>query len=803
MARFGDIPGSIRIAARNLFRQPAFTATALAILAFGIGSNTAIFSVVRTVLLTPLPYEDSGRLYILWARNLAENQPVSHFSAQEFLDYQRELKSFSELSAYRNYSATWTGAGEAQRVMTTIVTVNYFTMLGVRPALGRGFVAEEAVRGRNRSVILSHQFWKTRMGADPGVLGRPMVIDDQPHEVVGILPELAGEMRRPDLFLPAAFSEQERATRSARYLTVMGRLAAGVTRAQAEQELAAVAARLEALHPEQRGWDAWIIPAQEEFTKDARQPLLVLFAAVGLVLLIACGNLAGLLLVRASARGREFAVRAALGAGRRDLILQTLVEALVLAMLGGLAGLLVAHAGLRLLVTATVVNLPRLREAALDPPALLFNFAAALGAGILFGMAPALRAMRVNLASALRDEGRGASGSLRQSLARSLLVVSEVAFSVILLVGAGLLFRTFDAFSKVDPGFEPRGVLTMRTTLPHARYETPESRAGYARRVLEQVSAVPGVEAAGLTTALPFMGVNWRAEVSVDGFGNGKPELITYNAISPGYLDAVGSRLKSGRDFSWQDTAEAAPVVLISEAVEKAYFGGRSPLGHRLKMTVANFAVDAQIVGVVRDVRHLTLDEPPRMAVYQPHAQLPWPFLAFAVRTRGEPMAHANAVRKAFHEVDAALPVDRVQPLGTLLEMGLSQQRLALNLLWLFSFMAVVLTAVGLYGVLAVAVVQRDREFAIRLALGAGRGQILGLVLRQGLLLTLTGLAAGLAAAPVAAGALEQMLYGVQRLDAPTYAGVIVLLLVVTVAACLPPAWRACRADPAKALRAD
>lgn len=803
MLRPGDFADGVRLAFRNLFRYPAFAVTALAILALGIGANTAIFSVVRTVLLKPLPYQEPGRLYILWTRNLEKNQPRAHFSAPEFVDYQREIKSFSSLVAYRNFSATWTGHGEAQRVMTRIATPNYLSMLGVQPALGRGFVPEEGVRGRNRSVILSYGFWQARLGGDPGVLGSTMMLDDQPHEVVGVLPELPGEVRTPDMFLPAAFSPEELSTRTAKYLTVMGRLADGVTPAQAEQELAAVGARLGRLNAEARGWDAWIIPAQAEFTREARQPLLVLFVAVGMVLLIACGNLAGLLLVRATVRGREFAVRAALGAGKLHMILQMLAESLTLAVLGGLAGLAVAKLGLGILVNVTSVNFPRLREAELDPPALLFNFAAALAAGILFGAAPALKAVRVNLAGALREETRGGSGSLRQSLGRSLLVVSEVAFSTILLVGAGLLARTFDKLSSVDPGFDPKGVLTMRTTLPHARYESPESRAGYGRRVLEQLQALPGVQAAGLTTALPMMGVNWRAEVLAGDNQNGRPETITYNAISPGYLASTGTKLRSGRDVSWADTGDAAPVVLISEAVEKALFPGRNPLGHRLRMKVANFDIDAQIAGVVQDVRHLTLDEEPRMAVYQPHAQLPWPFLAFAVKTSGDPMALAGAVRRAFHDVDSELPVDRVQPLSALVDQVLSQHRLAMNLLWIFSVMAVILAAVGLYGVLAAAAAQRTREFGIRLALGAGRGNIVRLVLTQGLALTLTGLAAGLAVAPVAAGAMEQMLYGVGRADAATYSGVALLLLLVTVAACLPPALRASRTDPATALRSE
>lgn len=803
MTRAGDLLSSLRQAFRSLVRQPAFFLTSLLILAFGVGANTAIFSVVRTVLLNPLPYADPETLYTVWTRNHELGNDKAAFSAPEFLDYRRLSRSFSNLASIRNYGATWTGDGEARRVATALVSPNYLAMLGLRPVLGRDFSEDEYEYGRHRVIVLTDAFWRARLGADPAVLGRTMVLDDLTHEIIGVLPPVPGEIRSPDIYILGAPSPTEMATRASRYLYVMGRLAPGVRPEQAAEELKSIGARIAEQHPEGRGWEAFAVQARLEYTRDARRPLTALFIAVGLVLLIACANLAALLLVRASARTREFAVRAALGAGRGQILRQMLLEVLTLTTLGGALGLLVAHAALRFIAQTQAVAMPRLEQASLDAWAILFNFGAALLAGLLFGIGPALRTLHIDLAVVLRDESRGSSAGLRQTRGRSFLVAGEVALSTVLLIVAGLLFRTFDNLTRVDPGFDPRGVLTLRTTLPIARYEAPEARASFGQRAIDRLAAAPGIEAAGLTTALPLTGVNWIAGYTLDGAPDGKPEMATYNAISPGYLAAIGARLKSGRDFRPSDTAAAAPVVLISEALERRHFQGRNPLGRLLRMTVADSRFDAEIVGVVRDMKHLGLNDGPRVALYQPHAQNPWPFLGFAIRTQGEPSSMVDVVRAAFREVDPALPVERVQPLGEFVERATAQQRLAMQLFWAFSLMATVLAAVGLYGFLAVAVAQRSREFGIRLALGAQQAQVLRLILSQGLLLTGAGLLIGLLLSPFAAGALEQMLFGVARLDPLTYACCSVLLLVVSLAACLIPAWRACRTDPATALRSE
>jgi putative ABC transport system permease protein len=796
----------LKYAFRLLGRQPGFSIVAILILAGGLGANGAIFSLVRHVLLKPLPYPDADALYYIWERNDARHRPRSYFSASGYAEVAAQATSFSHVSASRVYAATWTGQGQARRVTTLLVSRNYFDVLGVRLSHGRTFTPEECSSGRGQFVVLSYEFWRTWMAGDPKVLGRTIVLEGEPHEIVGVLPDLKGAVSHPDLYLPDVLTPQQAANRDARYLTVLGRLRPGATMETAAQELKAVAAQIAAEHPDsEQGWDIYLTRAQEELTAPARAPLKVLAIAVGLVLLIACANLAGLLLVRASARQKEIAVRAALGASQWRVFRQMITESVVLSAVGGLAGVAVAWWTLRLIVARKVATLPRLEQARLDWPALGFTLALALLCGLLFGCVPAWRILRINPVETLREEGRGGGGSVRRSLTRSVIVVAEVALSAILLAGAGLLLRTFHGLSQIDPGFRAEGVLTCRTTLPDAGYPTPAARALYVRRLLDRLNSIPGVRAAGVTTALPMMQVNWMADFTLPGRPGttGQKEFATYNAISPRYLEALGAHLVKGRNFTERDDAASPSVVLISEAFEKAYFGGRDPIGQSLWMKVSRFEFQPTIVGVVRDIRHLRLDEPPRIAIYQPFAQLSWPFLAFAVESELSTGAASRAVRDAFAQVDPEVPADRISTLGDLVDDVLAQQRLAMTLLTVFSAVAVALSAIGLYGILAIAVTQRAREFGVRMALGSSSAGILRLVLAQGLLLTLAGLLAGLVCAPMATRVMESMLYGVKPADPLTFAFVALLLLVVAAGACALPAWRASRIDPACALRTE
>jgi putative ABC transport system permease protein len=793
----------IRYALRLLTRQPVFTASAILLLALGIGVNSAIFSVVDTVLLHPLPYSNPESLYNLWTRNLPRKIPQSAISPPEFQQYAAHAKSLAYCAAQTNYTATLTGRGQPSRVTTTLVSRGYFEMLGIAPVLGRGFAAEEFEHGRNQVVLLTDNYWKSQFGGDPGILGKTMRLDDEVHVVAGVLPPVRGETRSVDLYIPLAFSAETLASWDSRFLYVVTRLRDGVTPQQASAELTSIAQRLARENPASNtGIEPFLVPAVRDAQGESREPLILLSVAVGIVLLVTCSNLANLLLIRSAARHRELAIRSAMGASQGRVFLQMITESLTLALVGGAAGLAVASASLRAIAYFGAASMPRLQAASVNLSVLAFTFGVSLLAGLLFGVVPAWQALRLNLASTLRDESRGSSGGVRRSLFRSIFVVSEVALSVILLIAAGLLLRTLAAVSQIDTGFQAAGVLTLRTTLPDTRYPTPESRAAYLQNAIRRLESIPGVLAAGSTTALPMMQVNWRAHFTVVGTA-GPRETASYNAITPRYLDAIGATLIKGRPLAESDSASSDPVVLISHALERRYFANQDPLGQYLEMKVGAQSCRPRVVGVVRDIAQLRPEEAPRVAIYQPHAQCPWPFLSIAVRTAADPQSMSAAVRRAFFEVDANLPVERVQPLSALLDRALAQRRLSTVLLIVFSGLAVVLAAVGLYGVLAVAVAQRSREMGIRIALGAGIGDILRLVLTQGFGLTLAGLAAGMATAPLASFAMKQMLYGVEPVDPLSFAAAAVVVLIASLAASIHPAWRAARLDPATSLRSE
>ena len=793
----------VRYALRLLARQPAFTVSAVLLLALGIGVNSAIFSVVDSVLLRPLPYRNPESLYNIWTRNLPRKIPPTAVSPPEFLEYAANAKSFSYCAARTNLTATLTGWGRPMRVSATLVSHGYLEMLGVTPVLGRGFAPEEFRVGRNQVVILTDGYWRTQFGCDPAILGKTLRLDDELHVIAGVLPPIKGETGSVDVFLPLAFNAATLAAWDSRFLYVVARLQDGVTPQQAGAELTSISERLAREHPESNtGLDAFLAPAVRDAQGESREPLIVLSAAVGLVLLVTCSNLANLLLIRSAARHREVAIRSAMGASQPRIFLQMIMESLTLALLGGAAGLVVAWWSLRAIAQFGPANMPRLQDATVDYSALAFTFAVSLLAGLLFGVVPAWQALRLNLANTLRDESRGSSGSVRKSLFRSIFVVSEVAISVILLISAGLLLRTFAAISQIDTGFQSSHVLTLRTTLPESRYPTPEARDAYVRKAILQLESTPGVLAAGITTALPMMQANWHSQFTIEG-RTGPRETATYNAITPHYLDAIGAVLIKGRAIAETDSGDSDPVILISQALERRFFDKQDSLGQRLKLQVGGTTYRPRIVGVVRDIAQLRPEEAPRVTIYQPHAQCPWPFLAFAIRTAAEPASLAEAIRRVFLEVDPNLPVERIQPLSRLLERVLAQRRLSMVLLLIFSGLAVLLATIGLYGVLAVAVAQRSREIGIRMALGAEGGDILRLVLTQGLGLTAAGLAAGLVAAPLASYAMKQMLYGVQPLDPLTFAVSAAVILVAALVASIHPALRATKLDPATSLRAE
>jgi putative ABC transport system permease protein len=797
---------SIQIAVRVLLRQPAFTLTSILLLALGIGANTTMFSIVDSVLLRPLPYRDPERLYSIFNKNDQKRIKDDTFSQGDFVELAEQATSFSDLVGAVRLQATVTGRGEAQRVVANVVSPPYFEALGVSPILGRSFVPDEGTKGRDNVALLQESYWRRQFGGDPSVIGKSFTIESESVTILGVVPDRRGQPNEVDMYLPLVTGSEERADHRSRVLSVTGRLKDGVSERQAAQELTAISQRLAAAHPaEDAGWQIYMLPALKEVQKDSREPLLILSAAVGFVLLITCTNLANLVLVRSSGRRKEAAIRSALGASQTRVFLQSLTESVLLAVAGGAAGLLVAWWSLRAILTWGILNLPRLEQASLDVNTLIFTFLISLATGVAFGFIPAWQTLRMNLANALRDETRGSSGGLQQALVRSILVVTQVALSVILLVSAGLLLQTFRRLDRIDPGFRTENILTMRTTLALAKFSTPTARANYVQRALSAIRDVPGVQAAGMVIIAPMLNASWTADFMADGgtAAGAQWETSHYNTISPHYFETIGARILRGRDFQETDDAAHPGVVIVSEEFQRRYFPNEDPIGRSISLRFDKHDFRAQIVGVVSNICHGKLESAPLAMLYQPHAQNGWPFVMFVVKTApGLPSSQAQILR-ALHDLDPDQPYEKVQPLTRLLDAVLAQRKLAFTLLSTFSALAVVLATVGLYGMLAVAVSQRAREIGIRMALGASSTAVLRLVMLQGLALTLAGLAAGLIAAPLATRTMKHMLYGVQPLDWPTLAGAFLLILVTSSLACLVPALRASRVNPGSALRAD
>jgi len=794
----------VRYAVRLLARQPGFSLAAIFLLALGIGANSAIFSLVDSVLLKPVPYRDLDRLYYLSVRDTLKGRPPSELSVPEFAELEHTLRTFSSLGASMFQPVTMTGRGEPLTLMGAFVSRDYFETLGIEPMLGRRFVETEFEPRHNQAVILSNNLWVNRFGGDASIVGQTIRLEREDHLVAGVLPPLRGEVRPPDVYLPLPYEPELLTMRNARMAVTVGRLRDGVTAEQAGAELLARSRSMAERFPASNaGQEIRLVTMMSRVRGDAAQPLGVLAAAVGLVLLIACANLASLLLVRGAARAREVAIRSALGASQWRIFRQMLLESVLLALAGAMAGLVLAAWCVRVARGWGALRLPRISELSLSPNVLLFTLVVAMLAGVLFGIAPAWQTLRLNLSRVLGEESRGSSGGAGRSLMRSLLVVSEVAMSVILLVAAGLLLRTYSGLIRTNAGFRPEGVLSMRVMISPVRHPDDPSRALFVRRVVERLRTLPGVVDAGGAVLPPLIGVdNWMAEFSPDAVQMGSRPLAHYNTATPRYFQTVGARLLSGRDFSDADDATAAPVVIVSESLAKKYFPGQDAVGHSISLHITEQPeVTARVIGVVNDMAQRRPGESPAAVIYQPHQQRPWSFMFLVLKTTGPAAALAEPARRAVFEIDPETPLDRVTPLEVMLERSISQQQLAMVMLVAFAGLAVVLAAIGLYGVLAVAVAQRGREIGIRMALGATPHNVLKMVVRQGLGLTVAGLLAGLSTAPLATQALRQMLYGVEPFDPLTFAAVAAGILVVGAAACVFPARRAARTDPGRALR--
>ena len=795
-------------ALRALRSAPGFTLVALLTLALGIGANTAIFSVVRGVLLSPLPFPEADRVVRVWHTNRSENDLKSQVSEPDFKEWGAATRRFSSLAAYwyapGGSGADLTGIGTPERIQGAYFTPTFFETLRPRAQLGRPIRPEEAVEGNDHFVVLSDGFWKRRFAGNRNIVGRALTIDAIPYTVVGVMePGFTYPADRIDFWMPLSNMGPDAIgrQRGSRFLDVIGRLAPGATIQQAHDELASLSRLTAEREPEARGWtDVAMLPVHEALVGDVRRPLMVLLGAVGFVLLITCVNIAGLLLARATARQRELAVRSALGAGRGRIIRQLVTESLVLALIGGALGVALAVAGVRALGAVGAADLPRAAEIRIDGLVLLYALGVSTLAGLIFGLLPAIRATSRNLQSVLRAGSRGSVGNAGHKL-RSALVVAEVALAVVLVVGAGLATKSFARLLDIDPGFSPNNVLAVRLGIPYERYGDQRVR-GYYQSLLDRIAAVPGVQAVGSAKDFPLRGTGELRPLTVPGSvgGDGDRSVrLSVLHVSADYFRAMGVPLRDGRTFTMADREDAPPVWVVNEAFAKRYFPNESPVGKMVRMG----PVAIQIIGVVGDFRQKSLTEPAEPYAYIHYPQNMRAGMSIAVRTAGDPLRYANAVREAIWSVDRDQTITNVETLSAIVGDNVARPRLLATLLLLFGIMGLTLGVLGIYGVLAYAVGQRRQEIGVRVALGASPRSVLGLVVGQGMSLATVGVTAGIAGALVLTRVMAAVLYDVRTTDPATFATVVAVLLAAALVASWLPARRALRIDPVQALRYD
>jgi putative ABC transport system permease protein len=799
----------IRYGVRALLRSPGFAFVAVVALALGVGANTAIFSVVKAVLLKPLPYPESQRLVWLREVNPSNDIPDEPASAPNYNDWRTDARSFEGVAAYTDTAMTLTGEGEPERIPAAATSANFFRVLGVAPALGRDFQPEEEAAGKNRVVVISHGLWRRRFGANRNVIGQTLSFGGNPYTVVGVAPP---DFKNPvpgakaaELWLPIAFNFDESRRRSD-FLSVFARLKPGATVEQARAEMSGIGARLARDYPTTNaGWGVSVVSLHERVVGDVRPALLVLMGVVGFLLAIACANVANLLLARSTARRQEIAVRSALGAGRWRLVRQFLTESVLLALAGGGLGLLLAAWGIELLVSFSPGNIPRLDEVGLDTGVLLFTFGVSLATGCLFGLLPALQASKTDLSVSLKEGGsRGATAGQRASRLRSALVVSEIAIAVVLLAGAGLMIRSFAAIRDVDPGFRPDRILTSDFSLPAARYKEDAQIVSFFEQLTARAAALPGVERVALVSAIPFSGGD-IAGFAIDGRPAPPPEQVLdaeYRVVSPDYFDVMGIPVVRGQAFTERDRAGVPAVTVINETMARRYWPGEDPIGKRINLgDPAAGGVWRTVVGVVRDIRNESLDKEPYPQMYAPEAQFTRRQLTLVARTSGDPTALVPALRRELTSLDKDLPLYNVRTMEQVLADSVARRRFQMFLIAAFAGLGLLLAAVGIYGVISYSVAQRRHEIGVRMALGARAPDILRLVVGQGLGLALAGVGAGLVFALALTRVMSTLLYGVSASDPLTFAGVALALLGVALAACLVPARRATKVDPMVALR--
>jgi predicted permease len=800
-----DLLQDIRYGLRRLWKAPGFTLAVVVVLALGIGATTAIFSVIDAALLRPLPYPEPERLVVI--RDV-QGQDAVVASYPEYLNWKRNTEVFSDLGAYWTISYPLTGAGEPETLQAVRMSASVPRMLGAVPRVGRAFTPGDDVRGSERVVLISERLWKRRFGGDPGVLGRAITLADQPYTVIGIIPPgrratvptALAQAQEFDLWVPLQ-CDVENAPPGLHFLDILGRLRPGLDFARAEERTASFAHRLQETGASQHG--IHLFPLERLVIGDSRPLFVALAGAVGMVLLIACTNVANLLLARSAVRRREIAVRAALGASRGRLVRQLLVESLLLALLGGGAGVLVAWAGvagLRALGPATV---PRLAEAVVDARLLVFALVLSLATGLLFGLLPALRASRADLGEVMKEGARGTAGGPARDRLRGSLIVAEVALSFALLLGAGLLLRSLERLLAVDKGFDAGHVITGTLDLSPTRYPEAPQQVAFFRDLRERVKTLPGVQAVAFVNNLPLAG-GTNGEIAIEGkeFPKDAQPMAEKRIATPGYFDVLRTPVLAGRAFTERDVAGAPVVVVVNKTFAERYFPGESPLGKRVAF-LWDITGMQEIVGVVADVREQALHQPAAPAIYIPLAQRPMDYGYLIVRTTGDPASLVPTLRRAVTSLDRNLPIGEVRTLDEVVAQALAERRLAMALFGVFSVLSLALAALGLYAVISYMVVQRRQEIGIRLALGARAEQILRLVLTQGLALIATGVIVGAVAALWLGRFLAGLVFGVGTTDPLTFGGVALLLAATALLASTIPALRAARLDPASVLRSE
>ncbi|HVF88692.1 MAG TPA: ABC transporter permease [Blastocatellia bacterium] len=810
----------IRYGIRVLLKGRAVTAIAVIALTLGIGANTAIFSIVNAVLFRSLPYKDSDRLVLVWDTNPSidigfDMLPVN---AGNFTDWRAQNHVFEEMSLIDSARFALTGVDTPERISGAGVSSSFFQIMRVEPVLGRLFTADEDKPGANQVALISYSMWRNRFGGAPDVTGKTLTLDGKSYNIIGVLPQGFHFPRAQDLpsylhlspqtelWTPIALSAGQISNRGSHNKAVIARLKDGLTMEQAQAEMSTIAGGLAESFKENKGFDVALVKLRDQVIGDVRVALFALLGAVGLVLLIACANVANLLLSRSAARQKEIAIRAALGASRGRMVRQLLTESVLLSLAGGTLGVLLASAGVRLLVALGPDNIPRKHEIGIDLTVLGFTLFVSLMTGILFGLAPALQSSRFDLTENLKEGARGSTG-VHGNRVRSLLVVAEVSFSLVLLIGAGLIIKSFLQLLKVDPGFNPQNVVTMSVDVPGSRYSTDDAQREFYRQVIERIKALPGADAVGAVSELPLGGGE-----EVDGFViEGRPvptslsdtPLGDQRVIDENYFNVMRIPLLSGRYFTERDNLKAPRVAVISSGLARRYFPGEDPIGKRIKIDAFD-SPDVpwtEIVGVVGDVKHSSLDLESRPQYYLPYYQVIFSNMSFVVRTPLDPASLMAGMRDALWAVDKDQPITDTRTMGQYLDAAVSKKRFSVMLLGLFAGLAIILAAVGIYGVVSYSVTQRTHEIGIRMALGAQSMDVLKLVVGQGLILTLAGVVLGLIAALALTRLIASLLFGVSASDPVIFAAVPLLMISVALLASYLPARRAMRLDPMIALR--